>query len=125
MGLVMDAGGFIAFDRGDRNVAALVEATRRRHERIVTSSGCVAQTWRDGSRQVLLTRLLRGVHEHGLDPTVSRTIGGLCGAAGTNDVVDAHVALLARDDDIVLTSDVPDVRKLLRVRGSDAEVKRC
>src|SRR3954454_10154504 len=101
MGLVLDTGGLIAFDRGDREVAALVEAARRRRERVATSSGCVAQAWRDGSRQALLARLLQGVREDGLGPAISRAIGLLCGAAAVNDVVDAHVASLAQDGDVV------------------------
>lgn len=125
MGLVLDAGGLIAFERGDREVASLVEAARRRRDRVATSSGCVAQAWRDGSRQALLARLLRGVREDGLDPSVSRAIGVLCGVAAMSDVVDAHVASLTRDGEIVLTSDVTDIRKLLRSRGCNAEVKRC
>jgi hypothetical protein len=124
--LVLDSGGLIAFDRGDRAVAALVEATRRRHERIVTSSGCVAQAWRGGgSRQALLARLLRGLHEHGLDPEVSRRVGQLCGDASSSDVVDAHVAVLAHGDDIVVTSDIKDLRKLVRATGSNADVRPC
>jgi hypothetical protein len=123
--LVLDTGGLIAFDRGDRNVAALVETARRRRDRVVTSSGCVAQAWRGGARQALLSRLLRGVSETGLDPRVSRTAGELCGTATTTDVVDAHVALLVRDDDVVLSSDVDDLRRLLRARGVNAQVRRC
>src|SRR5215831_11715730 len=102
MSLVLDTGGLIAFDRGDREVAALVEAARRRRERILTSSGCVAQAWRDGTRQALLALLLHGVREEALDPSISRVIGALCGAAAVNDVndvVDAHVASLAEDGD--------------------------
>ena len=37
---------------------------------------------------------------------VSREVGELCAAVGKSDVIDAHLALLARDDDVVLTSDV-------------------
>lgn len=126
MGLVLDSGGMIAFERGDRNVAALIEATRRRREQIVTSSGCVAQAWRRGGPgQALLARLLRGVDERGLDQDVSRQVGQLCGDAALNDVIDAHVALLARDGDAVLTSDADDLRRLLRARGSTAQVRRC
>lgn len=125
MSLVLDTGALIAFERGEREVAALVEATRRRRERIVTSSGCVAQTWRDGSRQALLVRLLRGVREHGLEEAVSRQVGELCRKAAASDVVDAHLALLARDGDVVLTSDVSDLRPLLRTAGVTAAVKRC
>ena len=125
MSLVLDSGGLIAFDRGDREVAALVEVTRRRRQPVLTSSGCVAQTWRGGSRQALLARLLRGAHEYGLNPEGSRAVGELCGTTGSSDVVDAHLALLARDPDTVLTSDVNDLRKLLRATGSLAQVKRC
>lgn len=126
MGVVLDTGGLIAFDRGDRQVAALVEAARRRRDRVLTSSGCVAQAWRgSGSRQALLARLLRGTVEVGLDRRMSRATGELCGATKTTDVIDAHVALLSRDGDVVLTSDANDVRRLLRARGVNAQVIRC
>ena len=126
MGLVFDTGGLIAFECGDREVAALVEAARRRRDMVVTSSGCVAQAWRGGgSRQAHLARLLRGLSEVGLDHRVSRATGELCGRTTTSDVVDAHLALLSRDDDLVLTSDVDDLRLLLRSRGVSARVQRC
>lgn len=126
MGLVLDAGALIAFDRGDREVAALVEATRRRRERILTSSGCVAQAWRSGgSRQALLARLLQGVDERPLDPSASRRVGELCARATTADVIDAHTALLADGPDIVLTSDVDDLQELLMAAGSAATARRC
>lgn len=126
MGLVLDAGTLVAFDRGDREVAALVEASRRRRERVVTSSGCVAQAWRHGGpRQALLSRLLRGVDERPLEPAVSRAVGELCASAGTADVVDAHVALLAGHPDVVLTSDTDDLERLLASTGSTAAVRRC
>ena len=126
MGLVLDSGALIGFERGDREVAALIEATRRRRERTVTSSGCVAQAWRHGGpRQALLARLLRGVGERSLGSEVSRQVGLLCSEALSSDVIDAHVALLAGDDDLVLTSDVEDLRRLLRARNSPARVRRC
>ena len=82
MGLVLDAGALIAFERGDRHVAALLEATRRRKDRTVTSSGCVAQAWRGpGSRQALLARLLLGITEHSLNPDISEAVGELCAAS--------------------------------------------
>ena len=126
MTLVLDAGGLIGFDRGDRVVAALVEAARHRREPVSTSSGCVAQAWRgDGRRQALLARLLRGAQEHGLDDRSSRPVGTLCARAGTNDVVDAHLALLVHDGDVVLTSDDGDISDLLRAAGTDADVRQC
>lgn len=126
MGLVLDTGGLIAFERGDRRVAALIEATRRRRDRVVTSSGCVAQAWRrGGAPQVLLARLLAGTVEAALDPGCSRAVGELCAAAGLADVVDAHVALLASDHDTVLTSDAGDLAVLLRAGGRSARTAPC
>jgi hypothetical protein len=123
--LVLDTGALIAFERGDRQVAALVEATRRRKDRVITSSGCVAQAWRDGARQALLARLLAGTSEQPLDPDHSRPVGELCVAVETSDVIDAHVALLAQDRDTVVTSDLGDLRPLLRALGCSARIVSC
>lgn len=126
MGLVFDTGALVAFDRGNREVAALVEASRRRRDRVKTSSGCVAQAWRGGgSRQAVLATLLQGVDERPLDPSASRAVGRLCAAATRVDVVDAHVALIAGDNDIVVTSDAQDLRLLLTAAGSAATVRIC
>ena len=59
------------------------------------------------------------------DRRVSRTVGELCGAATTPDLVGAHVALLVRNDDVVLTNDVDDLRILLRTRGVTPKVRLC
>ena len=40
-------------------------------------------------------------------------------------MIDAHLALLAHDHDIVLTSDAKDLRTLLRAAGTTAHVKPC
>ena len=123
--LVLDTGGLIAFERGDRHVAALVEAARRRRDQVVTSSGCVAQAWRDGARQALLARLLAGVNEVGLDRRSSRKVGELCAATGTSDVIDSHLTLLVSDGDIVVTSDTEDLRTLLGAAHIAARIVSC
>jgi uncharacterized protein (DUF58 family) len=125
MSLVLDTGALIAFDRGDRQVAALIEAARRRGDRVLSSSGCVGQSWRDGARQARLARLLAGVDERPLDPGTSRAVGELCARGRLNDVVDAHVALVTHDGDVVLTSDQPDLKRLLRAHGVSADVIPC
>lgn len=122
---MLDTGALIAFERGDRTVAALVEATRRRRDRVTTSSGCVAQAWRDGPRQALLARLLGGTDEQPLDRASSRRVGELCGVFRTADPIDAHVALLALDRDTVVTSDRTDIDRLLGVAGRSARTVAC
>ena len=126
MALILDTGALIEFDRGNRKVAALVKAAEQRGETVLASSGCVAQAWRGGrGRQALLARLLKGVDERGIGPEVSRVIGALCVAANRYDVVDGHVALLADAGDLVLTSDVSDLKALLRARAVTAAVESC
>ena len=125
MALLLDTGALIAFGRGDRRVAALLEATRRRRHRVITSSGCVAQAWRGGARQARLSRLLAGTAEVPLDASQSRRVGELCAITGTADVVDAHIALLAHDSDAVVTSDLEDLALLLRAAGCSARAVGC
>jgi predicted nucleic acid-binding protein len=126
MALVLDTGSLIAFERGDPNVAALLEAARRSGSRVVTSSGCVGQAWRTGGpRQAHLARLLAGADERPLDAAVSRKVGELCGRAKTSDVIDSHVASLARNGDVLLTSDPGDLKHLLRACGVRGEVVAC
>jgi hypothetical protein len=123
--LILDARALVAFDLGDRRVASLIEVTRRRRDRVVTSSGCVARVFRDGRRQALLSRLLQGLVEVGLDRSVSPMVGAFCGATGTDDVVDAHVALLSGDGDVLLSGDPDGLRRLMSSRGSRARVHDC
>ena len=126
MAVVLDTGALVAFDRGDRSVAALLEAARQRRDPLRTSSGCVAQSWRSGGpRQARLAVLLRAVDERALAPGASRQVGELCRRSALDDVVDAHVASLVADGDVVLTSDAEDLRGLLRAQGTSAEVRRC
>lgn len=126
MALVLDSGALMAFDRGDREIAALVEAARRRRDRLVTSSGCVAQSWRGGgARQALLARLLSGVEEAPLGPESSRGVGTLCAKASLADVVDAHLASLAYHGDLVVTSDPDDLGALLKAAGTKAILRPC
>jgi hypothetical protein len=48
-----------------------------------------------------------------LDQLLAEAAGVLCGRAGTSDVVDASVALVARRERaVVVTSDVEDLRRL-------------
>lgn len=84
----------------------------------------MAQVWRDGSRQANLARILAGVRSIGLLPEDSRGLGTLLAASKTSDVVDAHLASLARAGDQVLTSDPDDITHLLDTRRVRAEVRK-
>jgi hypothetical protein len=120
--LVFDAGGLIALDRGDRAVGALLAVAAHDDVEAVTSSACIAQVWRDPARQARLTRALAGFLEWPLDPACARRCGRLLARTGTSDIADAAVSLLARDGDLVLTSDPEDIGRLLNANGTTARV---
>ncbi|MGQ0844152.1 MAG: hypothetical protein ACT4QF_08450 [Sporichthyaceae bacterium] len=65
------------------------------------------------------------MHEIGLGTDISRVIGAVLGAVGGSDVVDAHLAMLVRDPDTVVTSDPDDLTALLRELNCAARVHRC
>jgi hypothetical protein len=121
--LILDAGAFIAAERGDRDVMALVKAERLAGRPPRSHGGVVAQVWRGGTgRQVLLARLLAGVDVSPLDDQLGRAAGSLLGMSGTSDAIDAAVVAMSRDGDLVLTSDPHDLVDLARVAGTHLEI---
>ncbi|CAN5791479.1 hypothetical protein BH23ACT2_BH23ACT2_06640 [soil metagenome] len=109
--VVLDAGGLIALERGDRRVLALLAETSR----VVVPAGVVAQTWRGSARQARAARILNApeTEVEALDDNTARAVGVFCGATDTGDVVDASVALAGRRHGaVVLTSDPADLVRL-------------
>ncbi|HTJ84673.1 MAG TPA: hypothetical protein VL400_23300, partial [Polyangiaceae bacterium] len=56
--MVLDAGAFVAFERGDVRMRARLAAARKLGLEIVTTAPVVGQVWRDGRRQALVATLL-------------------------------------------------------------------
>lgn len=111
IGVVLDAGAFIALERRDATMVRLAQLFRDEGTPLVTSAGVVAQVWRGGGRrQVPAAYLLRRTTVVDLTHAVARLLGRMLGAAGTSDPVDAHVVMLARQRAWrVLTSDAEDL----------------
>ena len=124
MKLVLDAGALIAVDRRVRAVAAQLRVAQQERIPVHTSGGVVAQIWRNGAHQADLARVLAGVKTLAIDSASARQIGTLLATSRSDDLVDAHVALLAVDGDRVLTSDPTDIRRLLRARSVSATIVR-
>lgn len=121
--LVMDAGAFVAVERGDRDVVALVKRERLAGRPPITSGGVVAQVWRGGhGRQAPVARLLAGVDVAPIDARLGRRAGVLLGRADRSDAIDATVICLATDGDDVLTSDPEDLRTLAEAAGVHLEL---
>lgn len=119
---VLDAGAYVAFERGDARTRARLEAARRLGLELATTGPVIAQVWRDGRRQAMLARLVSATHVEAPGVAAARRAGELLAKSKTSDVVDALVAGLARDGDAVVTSDPSDIRKLLSVLGARATV---
>ena len=93
--LVLDTGALIALDRNDRTVWAMLRNAADDSAQVSVPAGVIAQAWRGGSRQALLPRALTHCDEVPLEGPLARATGLLCGRAGTADIVDASVALVA------------------------------
>ena len=123
MTLILDAGAFIAVERGDRDIAALIKRERMAQRAPVTHGGVVAQVWRGGlGRQAEIARVLPGVDVTPVDELVGKRAGALLGRTGGADVVDAAIVSLARDGDEILTSDVGDLRRLAEAAGVHVDI---
>ena len=117
-GLVLDAGALQALER--RHVRLLVDL-RRAHELgvpIRIPAGAVAQSWRGGPRSAVLARLLKQpCTVIQIDERAAKTIGEFIASVALDgrtrpDIVDAHVALLARATrSLVWTSDPADMAR--------------
>jgi hypothetical protein len=123
MTLVLDAGAFIAIERGDRETLALLKRELVARRVPLSHGGVVAQVWRGGTgRQANVARLLPAVTIAPLDEALGRRAGVLLGEARKADAIDAAVVLLAMDGDVILTSDARDLRRLAVTAGVHADI---
>jgi len=121
--LVLDSGAFVAVERGDRDVVALIKRERLAGRTPITCGGVVAQVWRGGhGRQAPVARVLAGVNVAPIDDRLGRRAGILLARADRSDAVDAAVTCLAADGDDILTSDPDDLRVLAQAAGTHVEL---
>ncbi len=118
-GVTYDTGALIAAERGSQSVWAL-------HRRLLERGVCpsvatvvLGQAWRGGP-QAQLSRLLRGCRTEPLSEPQARAAGAALAESGGEDIVDAVVVVraLARDD-LVLTSDPDDLRRIASAMGGE------
>src|SRR5262245_6863457 len=97
-GVTLDSGALLALERGDGRMVALLQQALRSKTRFHVPAGVVGQCWRSGARQAILSRFLKSadVEVEPLDEHLARAAGELCGATGTEDVIDASVVIVAR-----------------------------
>src|SRR6266566_869073 len=123
MGITYDTGALIAADRGERRIWARHRALLSRREVPTVPAPVVAQSWRGGSRQALLARLLAGCDIEALDDDQARSVGLLATRAGTTDIVDVCVVEGAmRRRDLVVSSDEGDLQGIAAAVNRRLEV---
>ena len=124
--LVLDAGAFVAVDRGERAMMTRLRVALANRVDLRTSAVVVGQVWRNpDGRQARLARLLQAVDVRPVDEPMGRGAGVLLARAGTTDPIDATVVLVAEPGDRILTSDPYDIRRLVTAAGARAAVVTC
>lgn len=123
---VLDAGALIALDRGDRDTWSLVAETQRAGQYPVVPAPVIAQAWRGAARQDRLAALLSGTEVVGADCLLCRRAGELLARAATADVLDALVALVAKERPgcEIITSDPDDIYHLLQALQVKRRIRR-
>ena len=125
MTLILDSGALIALERGDRAMWRRLKAAQIEASVPVSHGGIVGQVWRAaGPRQALLAKALDGIEIRPLDGWLGRAAGELLARAGTSDVIDAALVLLASDGDDIATADPDDIEPLAAILGRHVELLR-
>jgi predicted nucleic acid-binding protein len=112
---VLDAGALIALERRDVRMLALADELLAHRSVGYIPAGVIAQVWRGSPRQHPIVRLLaaQAMRVDAMTEETALRVGMLLAASSTSDVVDGHVALLARRLNApVITSDPEDIAVL-------------
>ncbi len=121
---VYDTGALVAAERRDMDFWALHDEAMAIGARPVVPVVVLGQAWRGGP-QHNLSRLLKGCVAMDVDESLCRSAGGLCGRAGTSDIVDALVVVAAmRQSAAIVTSDPDDINQLVAASGHRISVLR-
>lgn len=123
MKLVLDAGALIALERNDRPMWKRYTRALTDGDLVISHGGIIGQAWRGkGPRQALLAKALGGIQIRGLDEPLGRAAGELLARAGSDDVIDAALVLLASDGDQIATSDPDDLEPLVQAADLDVDI---
>ena len=123
MTLILDSGALIALEKNDRVMWRRLKVALLEQRVPVSHGGIVGQAWRGGGpRQTLLAKALEGIDVRPLDDDLGRAAGKLLAAAGSSDVIDAALVLLADDGDDIVTSDLDDLEPLAAHLGRHIEL---
>ncbi len=121
-GVTYDAGALIAAERDSESVWMLHRELLARDERPTLTTAVLGQVWRGGP-QARLSRLLLGCRIEPLTESQARSAGAALAASDSSDLVDAAVVVTALvRDDLIVTSDPDDLRRIAAALGRDLAV---
>lgn len=120
-----DAGVLVGADRSDRRIWA-EHRVRLEHGVVpLTTAPVVSQVSRSG-RQAELRRFLRGCRVVPFSASEGHEVGALAGLAGSSDVVDVHLVVVASRMQVpVLTSDLDDLLAIAEAVRPRVVVRRA
>ena len=109
--LTLDTGALIAIERNRQRMVTMFKYARVSGREVLVPAVCVAEWWR--GRTDLRQDLLDAVRVVHTDDALVKTAGEAIGAVRGAGCIDALVmAVAARHDGIVFTSDVGDLSRL-------------
>nr|WP_293771360.1 hypothetical protein [Sporichthya sp.] len=119
--VVYDAGALIAADRNDREFWADHRVRLERGLIPTVPAPVVAQVSRS-PREASLRRLLRGCDVTIFDEATAHRVGSVLARGSSSDIADGAVVDAAPADAVIVTSDRPDISRLLDAVGGAATV---
>ena len=123
MRIVYDSGALIAIGKRSERMLRIHRRVLAERAVPIVPTIVLGQVWRGVPREAALDRALKACLPHVLDVTTAKLGGQLCGVAGTSDLADAVVAVLAlRYDAPIFTSEPDDLRRLVDAAGRKLEI---
>jgi len=122
--VVFDSGAVIAAERNDERIRAIMFAARESRTVVLLPSMVLAETWRGRATHPLAAKFLASMDRFpALDATAAKRAGALLTEGGS--IADANVVDVAirSAPAVVVTSDPRDIRALLRIAASSADVQ--
>ena len=116
-GVTYDAGALIAAERDSKSVWSLHRELLEREVRPTLPTVVLGQAWRGGP-QARLSRFLRGCRIEPFTEQQARSAGAALAASNGCDLVDAAVVIMAlAREDLIVTSDPDDLRRIATAVG--------
>jgi hypothetical protein len=119
-----DTGALVAAERNNRQMWALHAGYLTEEVIPTVPAPVLAEAWRGGSRQASLVRLLRMCATEPMSEDLAHKVGVLAGKSDHDDIVDVSVVEGAlRRGDAVVTSNVPQIRKIANAIGTSLRIE--